>query len=51
MSKPIETVPVMDLSPRDLENLAEELRAYHAIYSPLFQRRDNRAHGPGLGRR
>jgi SRSO17 transposase len=42
MSKPIETAPVMDLSPRDLEHLVEELRAYHALYSPLFRRREQR---------
>src|SRR5919109_4499001 len=42
MSTPIETTAVIDLTPRDLENLVEELRAYHAIYSPLFQRREQR---------
>ena len=42
MSKPIETAPVMDLSPRDLEHLVEELRAYHALYSPVFRRREQR---------
>ena len=26
----------------DIEHLVEELRAYHAIYSPLFQRREQR---------
>lgn len=39
----IETTAVLDLTPRDLDNLVEELRAYHAIYSPLFQRRAQRA--------
>jgi SRSO17 transposase len=38
MSPPIETIPVMELTPRDIEPLVEELRAYHAIYSPLLQR-------------
>jgi SRSO17 transposase len=38
----IETAPVMDLRPQDVENLVDELRAYHAIYSPLFQRREQR---------
>ena len=38
----IETVPQMDLSIQDIELLVEELRAYHAIYSPLFQRREQR---------
>jgi SRSO17 transposase len=42
MSTPIETIPVMELPPRDLEHLVEELRAYHAIYSPLFQRYEQR---------
>src|SRR4029077_20453018 len=38
----IETTPKMDLSVHDIEHLVEELRAYHAIYSPLFQRREQR---------
>ena len=40
--EPIETAPVLDLAPQDLEPLVDELRAYHAIYSPLFQRREQR---------
>ena len=32
----------MDLAIQDIEHLVEELRAYHAIYSPLFQRREQR---------
>ncbi len=40
--EPIETAPVLDLAPDDLEPLLDELRAYHAIYSPLFQRREQR---------
>ena len=39
MSALIETTPKMDLAIQDIEYLVEELRAYHAIYSPLFQRR------------
>ena len=39
----IETAPKMDLAIQDIEHLVEELRAYHAIYSPLFQRREQRA--------
>ena len=39
----IETAPKMDLAIQDVEHLVEELRAYHAIYSPLFQRREQRA--------
>ena len=42
MNPPLETTAVMDLTPRDLEALVEELRVYHAIYSPLFQRREQR---------
>ena len=43
----IETTPKMDLAIQDIEHLVEEWRAYHAIYSPLFQRREQReaAHG------
>jgi len=42
MSDLIETAPRMDLSVQDIEPLVEELRAYHAIYSPLLQRREQR---------
>ena len=42
MTTAIETAPVMDLSPQEVENLVEELHAYHALYSPLFQRREQR---------
>jgi SRSO17 transposase len=42
MSAPIETTTGMDLTPGDLDDLVEELREYHAIYSPLFQRREQR---------
>jgi len=42
MRAPIETAPVMDLRPQDLDRLVEALRDYHAIYSPLFQRREQR---------
>ena len=38
----IETAPVMTLRPQDVEGLVDELQAYHAIYSPLFQRREQR---------
>ncbi len=40
--EPIETAPVLDLVPEDLEPLLDELRTYHAIYSPLLQRREQR---------
>src|SRR5215470_10668430 len=42
MTTPIETAPAMALTPQAIDNLVEELRAYHAIYSPLFQRREQR---------
>jgi SRSO17 transposase len=42
MTELIETAPKMDLAIEDMANLVEELRAYHAIYSPLFQRREQR---------
>jgi len=38
----IETAPKMDLAIQAIELLVEELRAYHTIYSPLFQRRAQR---------
>src|SRR5712691_1431346 len=38
----IETTPKMDVGLQDIEPLVEELRADHAIYSPLFQRREQR---------
>ena len=38
----IETTPQMDLAPHDIAHLVEEWRAYHAIYSPLWQRREQR---------
>lgn len=43
MAALIETTPKMDLAIHDIEHLVEELHAYHAIYSPLFQRREQRA--------
>ena len=43
MTALIETTPKMDLAIQDIQDLVEELRAYHAIYSPLFQRREQRA--------
>ena len=42
MTTLIETTPKMDLAIQDIEHLVEELRASHAIYSPLFQRREQR---------
>lgn len=40
--EPIETAPVLALAPQDMDTLLNELRAYHAIYRPLFQRREQR---------
>ncbi len=40
--EPLETAPVLDLTPPEVDGLLEELRAYHAIYRPLFQRREQR---------
>jgi hypothetical protein len=39
---PVETAPLLDLNPEDVEGLLEELEAYHAIYRPLFGRREQR---------
>jgi SRSO17 transposase len=41
--EPIATAPVLDLTPQDVDTIIDELRAYHAIYSPLFHRREQRA--------
>jgi SRSO17 transposase len=42
MTALIETAPILELRPQDIDNLVDELRAYHTIYSPLFQRREQR---------
>jgi SRSO17 transposase len=34
--------PVINLVPRDVETLADELLAYHAHFAPLFQRQEQR---------
>lgn len=36
------TAPVLDLTPQELDGILDELYAYHAIFSPLFQRREQR---------
>ena len=36
------TAPVLDLTPTDLDSIVDELHAYHAIFSPLFARREQR---------
>jgi SRSO17 transposase len=38
----IDTASVMSLRPQEVESLVDDLQAYHAIYSPLFQRREQR---------
>jgi SRSO17 transposase len=38
----IETTPKMELVIQDIEHLVEALHDYHALYSPLFQRREQR---------
>jgi SRSO17 transposase len=42
MTTIIDTAPQMALHPRDIENLVEELHVYHRIYSPFFQRKEQR---------
>lgn len=42
VTEPMPAVPALDLTPQDITNLVDELRDYHAIYSPLFQRREQR---------
>ena len=36
------TAPTLALSPQDVVGLVDELRAYHALYAPLFQRQEQR---------
>jgi SRSO17 transposase len=42
MMETLDTAPVMELRPQDIDNLVDALQDYHAIYSPLFQRRAQR---------
>lgn len=37
--------PAVNLAPRDVEALLDELQAYHAHFSPLFARREQRSWG------
>ncbi len=37
------TAPLLDLTPQDLDAILDDLRAYHASFSSLFQRREQRA--------
>jgi hypothetical protein len=36
----ITTAPALDLTPQDTDTIIAELRAWHATYRPLFQRRE-----------
>jgi SRSO17 transposase len=40
--EPVVTAPTLDLTPQEVARLVEELQQYHAIYAPLFQRREQR---------
>lgn len=40
--EPLVTAPTLDLTPGEVAGLAEELHAYHALYAPFFQRREQR---------
>jgi len=40
--EPVATAPTLELTPQEVSGLVEELQAYHAIYAPLFQRREQR---------
>jgi hypothetical protein len=42
MGRVIETAPQMNLTVQEIAHLGEELREYHSIYSPLFERREQR---------
>src|SRR5918997_1944883 len=40
--EPIATAPTLEVTPQDIATLVDELHAYHALYAPLFQRREQR---------
>ena len=42
MATLIDTAPTIDLATQDITQLVEALRDYHGLYSPLFQRREQR---------
>ena len=42
MMQEIKTAPMMTLRLGDVDNLVDEFTVYHAVYSPLFQRREQR---------
>lgn len=37
------TAPVLDWTPQDVDSIVDEVQACHALFSPLFQRREQRA--------
>ena len=41
---PVPSLPELDLQPRELACAVKELAAYHEIFSPLFQRCEQRGH-------
>ncbi len=41
-AQPVLAVPSLNLAPRDVEGLLAELEAYHALFSPLFARTEQR---------
>lgn len=43
----IETAPKITLEAQDVDSLVEELDEYHAMYAPLFQRREQRERAEG----
>ena len=45
MINDIATAPELKLKPSEIDDLLTELREYHAIYSPLFRRREQREWG------
>ena len=40
--QPVLAPPTLNLAPRDIEGLMAELEAYHALFSPLFYRTEQR---------
>ena len=45
MTQDIATAPELKLEPSEIDDLLTELRGYHAIYSSLFRRREQREWG------
>ena len=40
--EPLEPAPVLALAPQEMDTLMDERRTDHALYRPLFQRREPR---------